>query len=34
MIKNAKSLMDKLKNLAKTCNITANEALQIIYFKI
>ena len=33
MIKNAKSLMDKLKNLAKTCNITANEALQNYMFE-
>lgn len=33
MIKNAKSLMDKLKNLAKTCNITANEALQSYMFE-
>lgn len=33
MIKNAKSLMDKLKNLSKTCNITANEALQNYMFE-
>ena len=33
MIKNAKSLMDKLKNLAKTCNITTNEALQNYMFE-
>ena len=33
MIKNAKSLMDKLKNLAKTCSITANEALQNYMFE-
>ena len=33
MIKNAKSLMDKLKNLAKTCNITVNEALQNYMFE-
>ena len=33
MIKNAKSFMDKLKNLAKTCNITANEALQNYMFE-
>ena len=33
MIKIAKSLMDKLKNLAKTCNITANEALQNYMFE-
>ena len=33
MIKNAKSLMDKIKNLAKTCNITANEALQNYMFE-
>ena len=28
MIKNAKSLMDKSRNLAVSCNITVNEVLQ------
>lgn len=33
MIKNAKSLMDKSRNLAKNCNITANEVLQNYMFE-
>lgn len=33
MIKNAKSLMDKSRNLAKSCNITANEVLQNYMFE-
>lgn len=33
MIKNAKSLMDKSRNLASSCNITANEVLQNYMFK-
>lgn len=33
MIKNAKSLMDKSRNLAASCNITANEVLQNYMFE-
>lgn len=33
MIKNANSLMDKSRNLAKNCNITANEVLQNYMFE-
>ena len=33
MIKNAKSLMDKSRNLAVSCNITANEVLQNYMFE-
>lgn len=33
MIKNAKSLMDKSRNLATSCNITANEVLQNYMFE-
>lgn len=33
MIKNAKSLMDKSRNLATTCNITTNEVLQNFMFE-
>ena len=33
MIKNAKSLMDKSKNLAQKCNITTNEVLQNYMFE-
>lgn len=33
MIKNAKSLMDKSRNLAATYNITANEVLQNYMFE-
>lgn len=33
MIRNAKSLMDKSRNLAKSCNITANEVLQNYMFE-
>ena len=33
MIKNAKSLMDKSRNLAKSCSITTNEELQNFMFE-
>ncbi len=33
MIKNAKSLMDKSRNLAKSCSITTNEVLQNFMFE-
>ena len=33
MIKNAKSLMDKSRNLAQKCNITTNEVLQNYMFE-
>ena len=33
MIKNAKSLMDKSRNLAVSCNITVNEVLQNYMFE-
>ena len=33
MIKNAKSLMDKSRNLATSCNITTNEVLQNYMFE-
>lgn len=33
MIKNAKSLMDKSRNLAASCNITVNEVLQNYMFE-
>ena len=33
MIKNAKSLMDKSRNLAASCNITTNEVLQNYMFE-
>lgn len=33
MIKNAKSLMDKLRNLSQKYNITTNEALQNYMFE-
>lgn len=33
MIKNAKSLMDKSRNLARKCNITTNEVLQNYMFE-
>ena len=33
MIKNAKSLMDKLRNLSQKCNITINEVLQNYMFE-
>ncbi|MEI3402173.1 MAG: nucleotidyl transferase AbiEii/AbiGii toxin family protein [Clostridia bacterium] len=33
MIKNAKSLMDKFRNLAASCNITVNEVLQNYMFE-
>lgn len=33
MIKNARSLMDKVNNLAKKCDITTNEVLQNYMFE-
>ena len=33
MIKNAKSLMDKSRNIAQKCNITTNEVLQNYMFE-